>query len=65
MARPCTLKAPPPKAQQEQKKTKVSNMSKEKWQTQAREFITNWTPQHMDAYLVIPEVAMEWNVEPG
>jgi hypothetical protein len=30
-----------------------------------RQFILNWTPRQMDAYLAIPEAAMEWNVEPG
>jgi hypothetical protein len=43
-------------------------MSKQKWQTQARQFITNWTSaQQIDAYtyLAIPEVALDWNVEPG
>jgi hypothetical protein len=40
-------------------------MSNEKWHTQVQPFLTNWTPQHMDAYLAIPEVAMEWIVEPG
>jgi len=40
-------------------------MSNQKWQTQARQFITNWTSQQMDAYLAIPEVALDWNVEPG
>jgi hypothetical protein len=43
---------------------KVSHTSRKKWQTQAQQFVTNWTPQHMDKYLAIPEVAMEWNVEP-
>jgi hypothetical protein len=32
---------------------------------QARQFIMNWTPRHMDAYSAIPEVAVEWIVEPG
>jgi hypothetical protein len=32
---------------------------------QAQQLITNWTPRHMDAYLAIPEVAVEWIVEPG
>jgi hypothetical protein len=27
--------------------------------------LSNWTPQQMDAYLAIPEVALEWNVVPG
>jgi hypothetical protein len=43
---------------------KVSYTSNEKWRPQVRQFI-NWTPQHMDAYLAIPQVAMEWIVEPG
>jgi hypothetical protein len=43
----------------------VSQMSNEKWHTQVQHFLTKWTPQHMDAYLAIPEVAMEWIVEPG
>jgi hypothetical protein len=64
MTRPCTFKSPSRKSPQHQK-TKVSNMSSEKWQTQARQFLTNWTPRHMDAYLAIPEVALEWNVDPG
>jgi hypothetical protein len=42
---------------------KVSHMSKKKkWQNQ---FISNWTQHHMDAYLAIPQVMMEWIVEPG
>jgi hypothetical protein len=36
----------------------VSQMSNEKWHTQVQHFL-------MDAYLAIPEVAMEWIVEPG
>ena len=35
-----------------------------KWQQQARPLI-KWTKQHIDAYLTIAEVAMEWIVEPG
>ena len=35
-----------------------------KWQQQARPSI-KWTKQHIDAYLTIAEVAMEWIVEPG
>jgi hypothetical protein len=45
-----TIKDPDPKA---------SQMSNKKWQTQARQFISNFTPQQTDAYLAIPEVAME------
>jgi hypothetical protein len=40
-------------------------MSDEKWHTQVQPFLKKWTPQHMKAYLAIPEVAMEWIVEPG
>ena len=57
--RPRKKKAP------KRKRKKVSQMSRKKWQTQARQFITNWTSQQMDAYLAIPEVALDWNVEPG
>jgi hypothetical protein len=45
--------------------SKDSQPRNRKWQNQARQFILNWTPQQMDAYLAIPEVAMKWNVEPG
>jgi hypothetical protein len=62
--RPSTLPVPSRKSPQHPA-TKVSNMSIDKWRTQARQFITNWTPRHMDAYLAIPEVALEWNVDPG
>jgi hypothetical protein len=62
--RPCTLTAPSRKSPQHSK-MKVSNTSNDKWRTQARQFLTNWTPRHMDAYLAIPEVALEWNVDPG
>jgi hypothetical protein len=45
---------------------KVSQMSNKKWQIQEWQFITNWTSQQMDAYLaILPEVALDWNVEPG
>ena len=40
-------------------------MSNKNWQTQGQQLVLNWTPQHMDAYLAIPEVEMEWIVEPG
>jgi hypothetical protein len=46
-------------------KSKASLTSSSKWQNQARRLIFNWTPQYMDAYLAIPELVMEWNVEPG
>jgi hypothetical protein len=46
-------------------KSKDSMASSSKRQNQAWQLIFNWTPQHMDAYLTIPELAMEWNVEPG
>jgi excinuclease UvrABC helicase subunit UvrB len=36
----------------------------QKRQTQAQQLITNLTPQHMDAYLAIAEVALEWIVDP-
>jgi hypothetical protein len=35
-----------------------------KWQQQAQPSI-KWTKNHIDAYLAIAEVAMEWIVEPG
>jgi hypothetical protein len=37
--------------------SKASLTSNRKWQNQARQFILNWTPKQMDAYLAIPEVA--------
>jgi hypothetical protein len=37
----------------------------QKRQTQGHQFFSNWTQHHMDAYLAIPQVAMEWIVEPG
>jgi hypothetical protein len=41
-------------------------MSNEKqWRPQVQQFLLNWTPHHMDAYLAIPQVAMEWIVDPG
>ena len=43
---------------------KVSQKSNQTWRPQVRQFL-NWTPHHMDAYLAIPQVAMEWIVEPG
>jgi hypothetical protein len=46
-------------------RTQSLTFEQQKWQTQTRQFISNWTPQQMDAYLAIPEVALEWNVEPG
>ena len=49
----------------QRKNKKVSRKSNPKWQTQVRQFITNWTSPQMDAYLAIPEVALDWNVEPG
>jgi hypothetical protein len=45
--------------------SKASHMSGKKWHPQARQFITNWTSPQMDAYLAIPEVALEWIVDPG
>jgi hypothetical protein len=39
-------------------------MSKKKWQPQVQQFL-NWIPRHIDAYLAIPQVAMEWIVDPG
>ena len=56
---------PRKKKSTKRKSKKVSKMSAKKWQTQARQFITNWTSPQMDAYLAIPEVALDWNVEPG
>ena len=46
-------------------KSKDSMASSSKWQHKARQLISNWTHRHTDAYLAIPEKAMEWNVEPG
>ena len=46
-------------------KSKDSMARSRKWQHKARQLICNWTHRHMDAYLAIPEKAMEWNVEPG
>lgn len=46
-------------------KSKDSMARSRKWQHKARQLICNWTQRHMDAYLAIPEKAMEWNVEPG
>jgi hypothetical protein len=43
----------------------VSHMSNEKLHTQVQPFLTKWTPQHMDVYLAIPEVAVECNVKLG
>ena len=55
----------PPKAKHHGVEHQVSHMSKKKWQTQGRQLILNWTPHHMDSYLAIPQVAVEWIVEPG
>jgi hypothetical protein len=60
-----TLKSRISQKPQQRQIQQVSHTSSEKWQTQARQFIINWTPRHLDAYLAIPEVALEWNVEPG
>jgi hypothetical protein len=51
--------------EQHRQHKQVSKRSRKKWQNQARQYILNWQPQHMDAYLAIPQVAVEWNVEPG
>jgi hypothetical protein len=59
------LQSPISQKPQRRQIQQVSHTSSEKWQNQARQFIINWTPRHMDAYLAIPEVALEWNVEPG
>jgi len=67
--RPMTTKqnrmTTPPKAKHHGVEHQVSHMSKKKWQTQGRQLILNWTPHHMDSYLAIPQVAVEWIVEPG
>ena len=54
-----------PNGKAETQTAKVSHMSNEKWHPQVRHFITKWTSQQMDAYLAIPEVALEWIVDPG
>jgi hypothetical protein len=54
-----------PTAAQWQQNTQVSHMSGKKWQPQVFQWISNWTLRQMSAYLAIPEVALEWNVEPG
>ena len=54
-----------PNGKAETQTEKVSHMSNEKWHPQVRHFITKWTSQQMDAYLAIPEVALEWIVDPG
>jgi hypothetical protein len=51
-------------SKRQQINTKVSRMSKKKWQPQVQQFL-NWTAHHMDAYLPIPQVVMEWIVDPG
>jgi hypothetical protein len=46
------------------KKVSHTCMSNEIWQPQV--LYDNWTVHHMDAYyLAIPQVAMEWIVDPG
>jgi hypothetical protein len=54
-----------PMATHWQKNTQVSHLSSKKWQPQVFQWISNWTLQQMSAYLAIPEVALEWIVEPG
>jgi hypothetical protein len=54
-----------PMAAQWQKNTQVSRMSSKKWQPQVFQWIFNWTLRQMSAYLAIPEVALDWIVEPG
>jgi hypothetical protein len=54
-----------PKGKAKPQTKKVSHLSTEKWQPQVRQFFLNWTQHHLDAYLAIPQVAMEWIVEPG
>jgi hypothetical protein len=58
------LESPLPTEQQGRKK-EVSRMRHSKWPTHARQIITKWTPMHLAASLSIPEVALEWIVEPG
>ena len=52
--------------------TKKQNRMKNKeqlnhtnWKTHERKNLPKWTQQHLAAYLSIPEMALEWIVEPG
>jgi hypothetical protein len=49
---------------QERKKNKA-RLNHTNWQTNAQHNLPKWTPQHLAAYLSIPEMALEWIVEPG
>jgi len=56
----------PSKQTPSRQNNEVSHTSNEKWQNQERTVIVyNWTPRHRAAYLAIPEVALEWNFDPG
>jgi hypothetical protein len=52
-----------------QKKQKRQNhkprLNYTKWKTTDRHNLHKWTSRHLAAYLSIPEMALEWIVEPG
>ena len=55
-----------PQMKKKQRRTiKVSFMRQTKWQTHAQPDKTTLTKRHLAAYLSIPEMALEWIVEPG
>jgi hypothetical protein len=58
------LESPSTKKQQ-QKKNKATQLNHTNWQTQEQQIVMRWTHRHLAAFLAIPEMALEWNVEPG
>jgi hypothetical protein len=59
---------PQPESPQTKKQKRQKNKARLKytnWKTNERHNLPNWTSQHLAAYLSIPEMALEWIVEPG
>ena len=59
---------PRPESLQTKKQKRKKNKARLKytnWKTIERHNLPNWTSQHLAAYLSIPEMALEWIVEPG
>jgi hypothetical protein len=49
----------------EETKPNEEQLNHTNWKRHARKNLPKWTPQHLAAYLSIPEMALEWIVEPG
>jgi hypothetical protein len=55
----------PPRMQKQKRQKHKPRQNYTKWQTNDRNNLPKWTSRHIAAYLSIPEMALEWIVEPG